>query len=340
MTRSDPPDERTADAVECLLCLTDPDADPGERARWAAWLSADPRNRAAFNMARDVWSRPIPNDVWPSDAEVAGDTSHPSDPVPAGAGRGTGDESRMSRTGSSPSLLLVAASLLVVVTTVVLWRGLGGGSGPGQAAAYETGRGEFRKIALGGGSTVTLGPLSRISLEEGSARSAQLETGEAMFVVAHDPDHPFRVSVRGGTVVDIGTTFAVTVSPEQAVVTVVEGSVSVSVPGASPVSLGRDRQVAFAGALGPVLSVDGDAETGWVRGRLAYVDRPLSEVVADLGRYTTREIAIGDPAAGALRYTGTIEPVAIDAWLAAITRAFPLQADRDGNRVLLRSVAR
>ena len=70
------------------------------------------------------------------------------------------------------------------------------------------------------------------------------------------------------------------------------------------------------------------------------MDQPLADVVADLTRYTTRDIVLGDSAVGALHYTGTVEPDAIDQWAAAMTRVFPVGVTRDGNRLVLRSVAK
>ena len=74
MTRPNLPIDRTADALECFLCLMDPDADPRSRARWTAWLSENPENRAAYHAVRDTWSQPVPGDVWPTHEEVTNDT--------------------------------------------------------------------------------------------------------------------------------------------------------------------------------------------------------------------------------------------------------------------------
>jgi transmembrane sensor len=110
----------------------------------------------------------------------------------------------------------------------------------------------------------------------------------------------------------------------------------VSSGGGSNINLQHDQQVSFAQGISPVVAVDGHSATDWTRGRLAFVDQPLAAVVADLARYTTRDIVISDPAAGDLRYTGTIEADAIDQWVAALIRVYPVEADRDGDRVTLR----
>jgi transmembrane sensor len=342
MTRSTPPGDRTADAVECFLCLTDPDADPAQRARWTAWLGENAENRAAYHAVRDSWSRRVPADVWPTHDEIVNDPYDPEQPVPAarrpgrgvgGAGRGIGQ-----RPTRGSSLVLVAGALLLAVVVVGLSNYLRPPASPPEALVYQTGRGEQRRIALADGSAIVLGPLSKLRITGGAAgRSVRLDGGEAIFAVAHDPAHPFTVQANGGQVDDIGTLFSVAIRAGQATVTVVDGAVSVSPGGGGTVQLRHDQQVSFAGRLNPVVTVDARAETDWSRGRLAFVDQPLAAVVADLARYTTRDITIADPAVGDLRYTGTIEADAIDPWIAALTRVYPVAAERDGDRLVLRS---
>jgi transmembrane sensor len=340
MARSTPHDERAEEAAECFLCLNDLDADSRVRARWSAWLSADPANREAYHRVRDAWSRPVPSDVWPTHDEILADTSDGEGPLLAPAAK-----HRVSF--ATLSLATVAAVLLAAVV------GLWAFDRPGPPAvgwqAYRTARGEQRRIALPDGSSIALGPSSVLFLEgkgpggeDGggafvSGRAARLEAGEAVFSIVHDAAHPFSVAANGGRIDDVGTAFGVAVGQGRATVTVVEGAVQVvGRSGRETVSLSGDQQVSFAGRLEPVRAVDGRAATEWVRGRLVYVDRPLGEVVADLSRYTTLDIDVADSAVAQLRYTGTIETDAIDHWVAALTKVFPVRAEREGARLVLR----
>ncbi|MDB5397426.1 MAG: hypothetical protein JWM91_4932 [Rhodospirillales bacterium] len=349
MTRPNPSGDRTADAVECFLCLVDPDADPALRARWTAWLGESAENRAAYHAVRDTWNRPVPADVWPTHEQIINDTYDSTGPIPtkaAGPRLGTGKPTgRTRRSPKSPALMLIAGALLVAAI-VVGWRQT---RLPTQASSdglvYQTGRGEQRRIALADGSAITLGPLSTLSIiADATGRSVRLDRGEAIFAITRNPEQPFKLFANGGEITDIGTTFGVEIRADRATVTVVEGAVRVSprIPRTAAVSvdLNHDEQVSFSQDLGPVDKVDGRAKTDWSRGRLAYLDQPLADVVADLTRYTTRDIVIGDPAAGVLHYTGTIEADAIDQWVAALTRVLPVDAKRDGNRVVLRSAPR
>lgn len=346
MARSTPPDERTEEAVECFLCLNDPDAEPRVRARWSAWLSADPANRDAYHRVREAWSRPIPGDVWPSHAEILADTDDGEGPLPDGVGGIVKSRFSVATVG----LAAVAVVLLVAVVGLSVFDRAGSPEVAWQS--YRTQRGEQRRIALADGSSIALGPSSVLFLEGGGegggagagagrsavGRAARLEAGEAVFTIVHDPARPFSVASNGGRIDDIGTTFGVSVGQGRATVTVVEGSVRVAAAtSGESVALARDQQVSFARRLEPVRAVDGRAATDWVRGRLVYVDRPLGEVVADLDRYTTLNIDVADPAVAELHYTGTVETDAIDRWVAALTRVFPVRADRDGARLVLRS---
>jgi transmembrane sensor len=341
MPQPTPSGDRTAAAVECFLCLTDPDADPAQRARWTAWLGESPENRAAYHAARESWNRAVPRDVWPTYEEIVNDAYDPEQPIPAarrrGRGAGGAGRGRGERASRGSSLVVVAGVLLLTVILVGLSKYLRPPDAIPEASVYQTGRGEQRRIALTNGSSITLGPLSSLSLAGGpSGRSVHLVSGEALFAITHDPARSFTVFADGGRIDDIGTIFGVAIRAGETTVTVVDGGVSVSSGGGSNVTLQHDQQVSFAQGLSPVVAVDGHSATDWTRGRLAFVDQPLATVVADLARYTTRDVVIADPAAGDLRYTGTIEADAIDQWVAALIRVYPVEADRDGDRVTLR----
>lgn len=344
MTQPNMPDGRAADAVECFLCLADPDAEPAARARWTAWLSASDENRAAYHRVRDTWNRPVPGDLWPSHDDIVNDRYDPAEPI-AISSRRRARRRRGAVLGSSSATawLMPIAAVLLVAVVLLGWNEL---RPPAPASsdvlAYRTVRGEQRRIALADGSAITLGPLSDLTVPAGGqGRSARLNAGQAIFTIRHDPAQPFKLFANGGEIEDIGTTFAVAIRAERATVTVVEGRVKVSPRAADrSVELGHDEQVSFGQTLGPVGGVDGPGETDWSRGRLAYVDRSLADVVADLTRYTTRDIVLADGTVGALHYTGTIDTDAIDQWAAALTRVFPVGVTPDGNRLVLRSVAK
>jgi transmembrane sensor len=63
-----------------------------------------------------------------------------------------------------------------------------------------------------------------------------------------------------------------------------------------------------------------DAQLAWRRGWLRFNGRPLSEVVTDFNRYSTRHLIIVDPAIAETRFTGAFRWTAIDPFLKSLER--------------------
>ena len=165
------------------------------------------------------------------------------------------------------------------------------------AGHYATSRGQYATVRLIDGSEVTLGPESRLTISDRFAqgtREVALE-GEAIFSVAHDGAHPFKVSAGGALIQDIGTRFDLRAYPDEAGVTVAvtEGSVSLSRERADSAGAPArgDRAVVLAsgdvGTLDPHGTISSGRSAhlssyfGWASGRLAFVDRPLAGGAAD-----------------------------------------------------------
>jgi transmembrane sensor len=344
MKQQDSSEKHLADAIECLQCLIDPHADPKVRARWVAWLGADPKHRAAYKRAEATWRRPLPDDLWPSAEELEDDSYDPD--VSVGEHHRRAQPSRLRLWGTLlttrpafAGLGLAAVLLMGIVIGVYVSKPRPAGSA-GEAIVYETERGEQRRIALEDGSAVVLGPLSRVRVPKAD-RSVELLGGEAYFSIVHDAAHPFEVSAGSGQIRDVGTAFNVAVRSDRVVVTVADGAVSVATNpeagGAHPVLVEHDQQVAYTDRVGAVSAVDAGLATGWTRGRLAYVDRPLSEVTAELSRFSKTDVTVADPAVGALHYTGTVSVDAIDQWAISLAKVYPVRVERTGTRLVLRS---
>ncbi len=151
MTQPNRPGDRSVDAIECFLCLADPDAEPSARARWAAWLGESDENRAAYHRVRDTWSRPVPGDVWPTHEEIVNDGYDASAPIQtrrtAFQGRGGG------RTGvpaaralpASAWLAPIAGGLLIAVLLVGWQKMRPAAPTAPEAQIYQTARGEQRR---------------------------------------------------------------------------------------------------------------------------------------------------------------------------------------------------
>lgn len=255
------------------------------------WLARDAEHRQAFDMAERMWS------------EVEGIRSDPR--IIAIRERG------QSRPVASPARSwvgpAVAASLAIA--------GLGGWAligKPELGAVSSPARQEFR-TSVGQRTTVTLSDGSIVTLDTDTVlrtidtrreRRIVLEKGRAFFRVAKDASRPFIVVAGDRTITAKGTAFDVNAARDRFEVILVEGEVKVDrlVSGAN----GRARTVHVADvAAGSRLStvngqkwalspVDAAKETSWLSGQLTYDDQPLSDVVADMNRYSDKKIVLLD----------------------------------------------
>lgn len=181
-------------------------------------------------------------------------------------------------------------------------------------ADYVTDVGERRTADLPDGSTVELDSRSAIALHfSDERREIELLAGTALFTAAPDRRRPFVVTANGGNVTALGTAFMVRRNAAGADVTVTLHGVSVEAGGrAIKVSEGQRANYASDTLRGPFPA--DRAATAWTRGRLVVANRPLAEVVEQIGRYRRGYITVSGPAA-ALRVSGVYD---LDHPLAAI----------------------
>ncbi len=192
---------------------------------------------------------------------------------------------------------------------------------------YVTRIGEQRVIFLPDGSSIKLNTNSeaRVSYSR-RARTVRLARGEALFNVTPDPERPFEVYAANSVARAVGTAFAVRlegrrvdVTVERGVVDVVEigsgtpitGQTSAEVSASdSPHTLLRAGEIANLDTGSGRVEVHRVAEfelrlrMAWEEGCLAFSGEPLSEVVAELNRYSTTQLVVGDPKLAALTIGG------------------------------------
>lgn len=225
---------------------------------------------------------------------------------------------------------------------------------PSGKQSYATAIGGQKKFTLADGTAVTLNTNSRIDVELlGDRRDIHLVQGEAYFDVVHDKTRPFTVYANAYVVRDIGTAFAVHLLEKGLVnVRVAKGSVEISARAAGGAvsdnakSLGvleAGRDVVFGQKIERSVTVS-DAELGrklaWRQGQLIYSGQPLSEVLADISRYSDIEIELADPALGALPVGGAFSVNQTDAIFAALENNFGVHAQwLDARHVRLTAVS-
>lgn len=319
-------------------------ADEADEVR--AWLAENPARhdvlRALDSALAPVAAPPAALDVEAALRRVHARMDAPETPViPFRAPARTAPAPR--RPAIAP-WLRAAAAVVLLLGVWFGWQALrGGGPAP---MAYSTGVGERDSVRLPDGTTVVLGPASRLALARGygrDARDVELH-GEALFDVTHDDARPFTVRAGGGWVRDIGTTFTVQAdsgAPLRVVVTA--GAVALRTseePGDGELVLRQgDRATLRDGRVTAERAAATDDDLAWTRGRLVFRDAPLEQVAAELRRWYGIELRADDPAVAGRRLTAEFDAEPPDQVLRVIALALGADVSVRGDTAVLRAAA-
>ena len=168
-------------------------------------------------------------------------------------------------------------------------------------------------------------------------RRVDLQRGEAAFNVVHNQSAPFIVTAGAETIRDIGTEFNVLKGEQGVTVTVRTGAVSLLAEGGPTYLVQGDQAEVVSGNRVITRRVDPDDVLAWRQGRLIYRDAPLSEVVADLNRYSSIPITFGDSAAAALRFSGVLSIDSPNAMTQRLEAFLPVHSEQSATGIVLRS---
>ncbi|WP_174430625.1 FecR family protein [Burkholderia metallica] len=221
------------------------------------------------------------------------------DSAPASVRRG-GLSVRISWAWISGACLVLAVSAAVIINPVLSQRA--GVASIGQQAS----------LPLDDGSEVLLNTDTSVRyLNRLRSREVVLERGEALFKVAHNMWRPFSVRAGNAEVRDIGTTFSVRRQPVGVDVAVLEGAVTVSLPGTrKPVQLVANQAIRTNGA--DVAVADPDVLVAWKDRRMDFNGASLTSVVSELQRYRAAPIIVADERAGRARISGGLSIADVD----------------------------
>ncbi|WP_447903316.1 FecR domain-containing protein [Pseudomonas serbica] len=290
------------DAARWYARLRSGIASDSDLAAWNAWLAGDPAHRLA-------WQRMV--DVSEQMASVPGSLASP-------ALRGA-DRSRRQ----------VLRSVLVLASAGSLgWLGWRSETSQNLLADFRTAVGERREFRLADGSALLLNTDTSVNLRfDGRQRVLELLRGEIRVTTAADPlQRPFKVLTRHAEVLALGTRFIVRAHEQGGAVAVLEKAVEVRSAG-SMVRLEAGQSLDFDGrSLGAVQR--NDASVGaWQQGSIIAINRPLSELLADLSRYRSGVLRC-DPRIAQLKVSGAFPIDDTDLALAALESGFSLRIIR------------
>jgi transmembrane sensor len=249
---------------------------------------------------------------------------------------------------SVSALMRVAAAAIIIFGGTMLWQNIRRSRADSEIQTYATSVGERRQVVLKDGTTVLLGPTSRLlvpSLRPDNGDRLVLLDGVAYFSVVHDPAHPFTVKVGKFIIQDVGTAFSVD-NDDSAGTRVVVDSGKVSIGPADD----RDRDQflnardrATVDSKGVVLverSAVSDDDLAWTQGRLVFRDAPLILVGAELYRWYGVRLRVADSSLANLHLTASFSGEPVDRVLNVIALSLGARIEREGNvAVLYRATA-
>lgn len=307
-------------AEDWVVRLGRPGVPRATQAAFERWLSADLANLADYEAAKGLL-----RETQSLRAELLGELNL-IPPAPTA-------RKRQTSAGWTPVALaggLVAAVLAVAIAPTLVHRFQDPLTG---ATTYTTVVGEIRDVTLADGSVVTLDTATTLRAKvDGRVRRLALDKGAAYFAVAHDKAHPFQVALADRQVVVTGTHFATSLRDGRAKVELLEGSVEVRQPRVStePVRLTPGDQVSYqaGGAVRHEVRIDPATAVAWRQRRLIFQDAALSEVLAELGRYTDARIRLADPALGRQRVTAMLPLDGRDTVISRAAKVLPVTLSR------------
>jgi transmembrane sensor len=245
---------------------------------------------------------------------------------------------------------LVATALLVGGYTVMVARD---GQRFGLPKTFTTHAGQQLSWRLPDGSRISLNASSRVVVNYGAReRLVKLESGQAFFEVAHEPERRFRVMAGDGGVIAIGTEFDVRRDSRSTEVTVVHGRVAVFTgqpPSTATLAVLSPHQVALnagqqaridedAPAERPRLSVlaaNIPATVAWLQHEIAFDQRSLASVADEFSRYSGVPIEIESSRLQSLPISGVFSEYDTESFLQFLAKLDDVEIQRGADRIVL-----
>jgi transmembrane sensor len=312
----------------------------GERAQLEGWLRQDARHRRAFDELSRTWSALDRLSEQPEDEKIAALARSAYRPDVLTAARPA--PRRRKRYWE-----MAAAAMLVIAVGATLWLA--------QRPALQlvsTAVGQERHVALPDGTKVTLNTNTLLAVDfTRGRRDIYLRKGEAHFDVTHDASRPFFVHAGDAVIRDVGTQFEVRLRTDQDVdVLVNEGRVEVRGRGATAGqdgsgggaagsdgswvrALSAGEQLLIAGPVLKVVAVSPRQvadELAWRTGALVFQGEPLSQAIAEVGRYTRTRIVLTGPQVASLRISGRFRTDDVPGFFQALQEALPVRVSQAG----------
>jgi transmembrane sensor len=319
------PDEA---AAAWAVRLGEVPASAGDEEAFRSWLERDPAHVDAWAAAMRAWSC-LDNLASAHDDALA---ALRSDAIDAGPER----SARWGRFAAlAATVLAVAGSAVFLIQAP---SPTGDGAKPDRLAVrgppdLEAGKGQAAYYRLPDRSRVSLEPESAIDLVfTADRRSVRLLRGEAVFLVSPNAQRPFSVEAADHQIVALGTRFAVELSEGNLRVRLLEGQISVGVPGsgAQPVVMREGQELVSRGGSATVQSMEAP-RVGAVSSANAVVifdNDTLAEAAAELNKSSGRRLVVRDPRVAGLRVSGRFLTGDVERFAHIVAEIHPVRVAR------------
>jgi transmembrane sensor len=303
-----------------------------ERSELEAWLREDIRHRRAFEELSRTWSALDSLSARARDDEKIATVARP--------------ERRRFLSNLKPRRYWTAAAAVLVLglAAVILTA-----RRPG-LQVMSTAVGQQRYVTLADGSEVTLNTNTLLAVKLTSQRrDIYLRRGEAHFDVVHDASRPFFVHAGDAVIRDVGTQFEVRLESDRDIdVLVDQGEVEVrglaatarpTTPG-STTGGGNDDWVRALSAgeqlliAGPHLAITSVSprqiadDLAWREGAVVFQGEPLSQALAEVGRYTQAHVVLAGPQLASLKISGRFRTNDVPGFFRALQAALPVRVSQ------------
>lgn len=302
-----PPDY--AEAAAWLARLRAEHRTRDDEARFRQWLAADPINAERFEHVSTIWD----------DMDALRD-------VPRGEAAPRRHMSRRKMLAGSLAIFSMGGLGLHSIAT---------------AGVYTTERGEQRRLTLDDGSRLLLNTDTAVKVRfDDQQRRIDLRRGQALFEVSADP-RPFCVSAGAHDLTVVRGRFDMRREEDQLSVVTIEG--------VATLADASENAAAVRIAVGERVRVDANRHVehdrpdlndmlAWQSGHAAFRGEPLTRVVAEMNRYSERELMLMDERASELRISGVYRVGDNSAFARSLARLLPIRVEETERVIRIRAL--
>lgn len=305
-----------------------------ERGELEAWLRQDVRHRRTFEELSRTWT------ALDSLSERARDEGKIATVVRPERRRFLAALRPATRYWQAAAAAVLVLGLAAVILTA---------HRPG-LQVMSTAVGQQRHVTLADGSRLTLNTNTLLAVKLTSQRrDIYLRRGEAHFDVVHDASRPFFVHAGDAVIRDVGTQFEVRLESDRDIdVLVDQGEVEVRglAATAGPTTprsgnrrgsddwvraLSAGEQLLIAGPHLAITSVSPRQiadDLAWRDGAVVFEGEPLSQALAEVGRYTRAHVVLAGPQLASLKISGRFRTDDVPGFFRALQAALPVRVSQ------------